>query len=770
MTAKPKKISRLKLLFLVALFCVVAAALLAVSYHIFYNYHKVQHYDDAIIAINNKNWTLAEKILKECIQADPNDENAVAKLAMVCEKLDNWSEAGVLWAHAARLNEFKPEYTESMLAAFLKGGNAGWLQFKLEKMRPLTSDRYILMLAFAYGNQGKIREGIAEFEKIQDQELLSSPLGRLTAFYIDPDRSMTPEKIAELEALSEGDEAAAFYAQTLLADYYLNSGKIADAEKYLLKTLSFNPLTGSLNLAHFYYLTGKVDESLKLYKENANELAPLGAMRYGEALATANQPDEILALAQKHSLGSKQHIQAGYYLEALVAFMKKDDALLAEKLSYLGGGYPNTPTAHLLLLYNGVKQRNPDTVIRHITQLYAMKSNVVLKNNCTNMVKSFALDLLKKNELDAAARISLRMLELNENDIVFTRAAVTSAFRDSTLSRRDLEDALKLYPNDPGLLAIAADFYLQNGDFAAARKYAEKQLQGIPGNIPAQLQIITAMEGQKKIQEAARTFTELYHKTPADRKLLTMYLAFCSQHKLTEELTDLKTFLDANSYDGLRIVVNLAGAEKAYADNNREKMYEMLMRIVDDPSTAVATSENANILFRTATLLGEADYLPPAIAVFERLLKLDPNNALCLVNMSELYAVQNAGKDDKATATALELARRAYYIDSNSPIVREYYAMRLFESKKYAETERLLFSAVQEGNISPRALDAWKSSIENVIRTLAAQNEASLCITYCQSLLGIFPDNQLAKDTLDALELARQKAEEEAAAEAARQD
>ncbi len=766
MAASPQKMSRVKLLLLAILFCVVIAALIAVAYHIVRNYRKVQRYDHAVAAFNNKDWQLADQLLKECIQADKNNEEAVAKLAVVCEKLDNWPEAGMLWARAARLNAFKPEYTESMLAAFLKGGNAGWLQSELEKMRPLTSDRHLLLLAFAYGNQGKRREGKAEFEKIKDDEILRSPLGRLTAFYVDANPAMTPRKITELTALAEGNDAAAFYTQMVLADYYLSSGKAAEAEKYLLKAQSFNPVTGALNLAHFYYLTGKAAEAVKLYQEHAKGLAPLGAMRYGEALAAVNQPDEILALAKQYSMGSKQNIQAGYYLEALAAFLKKDDARLAQSLGNLGGGHPNTTTAQMLLLYNGIKQRNPDAALRHFNQLHTMKAGDALKANCANMMKSFVLDLLKANELEAAARVSGRMLEIKEKDVLFTRAVVTNSFRKGILAQPDLESALKLYPNDPGLLAIAADFYLQKGDFVNARKYAEKHLTGTPGSISTQLQIIASMEGEKKIAEAAKAFTELYYKTPEDWKLLTMYLTFCSQHKLTKELANLETFLASNPHANLRLVAHLAGAEKAYAEKNSAKMHEMLMKIVEDPGAATATAENVGLLFRTAGLLGEADYLAPAITVFERLLKFQPDNILFLANQSELYAALGG---DKNAATALELARRAYAVDNNSSVAREYYAMRLFENKNYAETERLLFNVAPEGKVSPRVLEAWKISTENMIRELAARNEVLRCTTLCKSLLRVYPDSKLAKDTLNAFELARRKAEQEAKEKEARE-
>ncbi len=767
MVAKSQKISRLKVLLLVALSCLIVAALLAVSYHIVRNHRKVQRYGNAVAAFNKNDWDLAEKLLKEALQSDSNNEDAVVKLAVVSEKLNHWSEAGMLWARAARLNAFKPEYIESMLAAFLQSGNTNWLQVKLEKMRPLTSDRHLLLLAFSFAHQGKPREGKAEFEKIKDNELLNSPLGRLTALYIAPGPAMTPQKIAGFEALVEGDDAAAFYAQMTLADYYLYSGKIADAEKYLRKTVSFNPLTGALNLAHFYFLTGKTEESVKLYRANSKGLAPRGAMRYGEALAAANQPDEILALALKYREGNKQNVQAGYYLEALAAFLKKDDALLAQKIAHLGNGYPNTPIAQLLLLYNAVKLRNPDAVMLYYTQLHAMKSSPALKTDCTNMVQAFTLDLLQKNELDAAARISGQMLKLNENDIIFTRAVITHSFRNNAMSQLDIDNALDLYPNDPALLTIAADFYLQKGDFAAAGKYARTHLKGAPGNISAQLQIIASLEGRKKVQEAANAFTALYHKDPANQKLLTMYLKFCSQHKLIRELTNLETFLAASPDANFRSAARLAGAEKAYAEKNREKMHEILMRIVEDPAMMEATNENADMLFRTASLLGETDYLLPAIAVFERLLKMQPNNVLVLVNMSELYAALGNGKDAKNTAKALDLARRAHAIDANSPFARESYAIRLFENKKYAETERLLAEAAQRGEVSPRALEAWRISTENTIRELATGSDVLLCSAQCRSLLRVFPDNKLAKDTLNALEMARQKAAEKAAAEKA---
>lgn len=749
----------IKILLIAALLLIVVGALAAVLYFAVQNYRKVQRYNEAIAAYGNEDWPLAEKLLTQCIRTDRNNEEVVTRLATVYEKLGQWPEAGIAWGRAAKLNAFKPEYVENMLEAFLHGGNFDLLQSELENMQPLKSDRHTLLLALAYSNLRKSGETRRLLKQLKDKDSLSSPLGKLVSMSVDFDTAMTPQKISELEALSDSKDASvAFYSLLALADYSVRTGKLEAAEKYLKKSSMLNPYSGTLALANLYYLQGKTKDAAARYRELGDKLTPQDVIHFGEVLAAINALDELKSLARRYRLGSRENILVGYYLDALVAYCEKNQTELSDKLDAIGDQLPQTAVAQTLQLYNAVNKRDVNSVTELLRNFVRPDRKGKILTSYVNILKPFVIDLMRENDLNSAAQIS-SLLQLQEKrDAVFSRAIIANAFRKGILSQFELEQALEKFPDDPGILLIAANFFRENGESANVRLYTEKLLKIDPDNISAQLHRIALLESDKQIEKAAVALKSLYYKNPEDVKLLMIYLAFCTRNRQMDDLQSLEAFLMKSSVPQLHAVALLAAAEKASLEQKREKMHQLLMQIVNDPKLSPDDSGNANILFRTAQLLGRANFPDPAIAVYRKLLKRTPDNILMLANLSELYAARGADNDDKKDfKEALELARQAYIVEANSPVARECYAFRLLENKDYNEAERLLYFFVQYGNASPRISNAWKVAMEHIIQKLAAEKETYRRSSLCKSLLRVFPDNQLARQNLADIEELKKK-------------
>ncbi len=733
------------------LLAVVTAGVTAILFLMIQNYNKVRNYNAAVTAYDNNNLKLAESLLMKCLHDDPNNEGVLSKLATVYEKLGAWGAAGMSWSRAARLNAFKTEYVDNMLAAFLQGGNFDLLKRELSNMQPLEAERHILLLAFADAQLHKMDEAAGDLKQLKDSSSLNTPLGKLVK--LEMTESLTPEDISKLKTLSTSRDAPiAFYSLMALANYCVKIKKPEEAVEYLKKSIAIYPENGTLYLAKLYYLLGQPAESIKFFHKIKFRLSPVDAICYGEALASTRSLHELKSLAKKYRIGQRLDIMAGYYLDALTAFLENNHSELSIKLNALDNYLPNTPISQMLMLYNAVNTHNVNVTTSLLEKYsYAGEDGKILPDY-VQLLKAFVSKLLVENDVAAAARIASLVQYRKGSAPIFERAIITDLFQKGSLSEYNLEKALKKSPNNPELLLLASDFNKSKGKLKSALQYVEKLLSLEPDNIKAQLQEVSLLETDGQIKAATQTCRSLYYKNPGDSRLLMIYLGFCARYKLINAMNELALFLSDKPEPDLRIAALLVKAEVANLEQNRQEMSKLLTEISKKLASATRTPINTDILFRTAQLLGAANFNEQAIEIYEKLFKIYPKDILIMANLSELYAAAGTKNGNrKEIKKALNLGKLAYSLNPNSPIVRECYASRLFDNKDYKEAETVLYYLVRNKNASPRALEIWRKSVENIIKKLHNEGEIYQQTSYCKTLLRIFPDNRIARERLQAL-------------------
>jgi tetratricopeptide (TPR) repeat protein len=744
-----KKKSGAKLLWVVTLLVIVVGALGTVAYFISKNYHQLEGFNEALTAFNQEDWELAEKRLAQAISEDPNNEEIVSKFAIVNEQLGNWTEAGILWSRAAELNAFNSDDVDQSLNAFLRAGRIEFLRLKLAPLQPFQSDRQRLLMAFVHAQTGEFEDARSLIEQVADPAALSTPLGQFVSIISDESTAITPSKSAQLEALAESEDAAiANYALYTLANDAIQKREMARAEAYLKRRIPLNPKLGQMSLANVYYIQGKSEEAAQLYRQLIEELTPIEAIRFAEVLTALKSTTELQSLAKHYRVGSRATILAGYYMDALLAYEAGDATTVAAKVEAMGNELPITPVSQLLTFYDAIQRKDTKKVIGLLTE-FPYDANERLDTYVT-LLRPLLIELMAENDFIAAARIAELLQLRGVNDATLTLAVIGNAAQKQLLSRIDLEQALQTYPQEPKLWSIAADFYLRNADFQAAQNAAQSLLNLVPGNISAQLQNISALESQQQITAAAAAFTALYDENPTELRVLMQYLAFCTRNQLNDHLNALITSLQSNpaAMPGMRL---LAEAELANLQRDADAVHHLLMQVVNDPQLTVSP-DNAAMLYRVANLLATYDDELPAINLYQKLLPLTPTAVPILANLSELYAAQAMENEDSvALQQALNYAKQAYTADPSSPVARECYALRLYESGSYDDAQKLLFDFIQAGSTSTRIRTAWRGSMEHLIQNLAVKGEIYNRSNLCKLVLNEFPENKIALENLQSI-------------------
>lgn len=764
MLAEQKKgIIGAKMLLLVVLLLLVISAMGAVIYFVTKNYRQLEDFNDAITAYESENWELASKRLQAAIVADPNNEDVVAKLATVNEKLGYWTAAGFLWSRAAELNAFKPEYFEHALSAHLRAGNFELLREELATAQPFKTDRHRLLMALVHANAGELEDAKLMMSELSQADAQDTPLLKLVELMLEDTAAMTPEQVSGFEALANSEDAAiALIALYNLANDAIGRGEMSRAQDYLERRILLSPKQGTISLANFYYIQGKSKEAADLYRELVDELIPIESIRYAESLVAIKQIDELQELAKRYRIGARVDVLTGYYIDALLAYEANDAATVSAKLQAMGDEIPVTLIAQMLTFYDAVQRKDIKAISTLLSEFPYDAHERLAK--FVPMIQALVMELITENNLTEAAHLSELLNIRDFQDVAFTLAQVGDAAQKQVLSRMDLDQALEAYPREPRLWSIATDYHLRNRNFSEAQAAAEKLLELIPGNVSAQLQRIAALESMPELAKATQAFEALYQENPSDRRVLIQYLAFCSRNQLSANLSALLTSLQAQADTALIGLAVLAEAELAQIANDREKIYTLLQPLAQGASWA-ANSENAAILYRAANMLATNDYEAPAIKIYRKLLALAPNSVPVLVNLAELYAaLAEKESDQDAQQTALELAKQAYTAVPQSAIARECYALRLNETGSHDEAQKLLLNLMQQETGSPRVRLAWKDSMEHLIEALAKKDEIYNRTNLCQSLLNEFPQNEIATQNLQSIqeELQRRAAETEA--------
>jgi tetratricopeptide (TPR) repeat protein len=266
---------------------------------------------------------------------------------------------------------------------------------------------------------------------------------------------------------------------------------------------------------------------------------------------------------------------------------------------------------------------------------------------------------LRQGESGEAMDIALQGLEHNpSNRTLLLLKARAEGVRSPVQRIPTLRDLLERDPNYIDAALLLASTYIEVSEPEKAVNLLKKQLvscSGTPDERKVNLVLAVALYKNGNKAEAQKIFDLLYQSAPDDPAPLFAQVGLLKDDKLWSRLNQMVVDWCQNHPEDSRTPITIAGNLAATEDSQAKKIAEDLLRriLANDPNSLPAMNA-------LAMLLQNTDRSEEAAKLYERILKLQPDNVVAINNLAWALC-EEQGKHQQA----LELAQRGLEIAPN---------------------------------------------------------------------------------------------------------
>lgn len=502
------------------------------------------------------------------------------------------------------------------------------------------------------------------------------------------------EGLTKLKGLIEKDKTY-YPAYDFLYSVYARDNNFAAADQIINQKTNNNPKDGALliNLATHYFLSRKEPEM----KATLNRLTsdpktfPTAYQMVGDFHYRIRDFDNALK-AYETGMASQKDKSRDFQkrlIEVKVAQNKLPEAIaLVDQLLKDDPKDPDSIAMRATLqLYGGKPEQQATAIADLQSVVQKMPDNFVLRFNLGRA-------LMQKDDVEGAKAQFQDAIKLRP-DYIPPRMALAQI----QLSRSEWanamnsgKDILAVSPNNVGGRLIISSALMGTQELKQARKELEQTLALYPGSNDAKYQLAFIFFQEKKYAEAEKIFSEMYHSNPPDvRGLMGITETYMTQGKydlalaavkkeialhpertslkiaagniairnkqIPEALQLYKQVIDANPKDGTMFVrMGIAYRQLGDSKNAIEYLRRAVELLPNDPNPYAELA----LLLHTG---GNANQARP---LYEKILKMQPNNEIALNNLAYMMAEEGADLDQ-----ALTLAQRAKQKNPNDPNIAD---------------------------------------------------------------------------------------------------
>lgn len=704
---------------------------------------KVERFQDALNAFNAGDYPLAKQLLLKTLIEDNNNEFAYTKLAAIYHQEGNWPAEVQCWSRAMALDSTNKTYPPKLWNALLLDNDYrriySELGIQLRAHGELSENEWpvYVFAALRTNNPREAargwKDGLAKYPALAQQ-----PLGRLVTVMLDINDTKGPKLESELKNLAKSDDPiVAFDALRMLSVYYrLNRGTTQQLEDALKEAARINRFIGEPALAEYYTGQYRFDDAIRTYE---NYLKSFSIVRYALALADLyvyqGDKEKLIELSKKFHSGNKLVLMAGYYMDALLAFMDDDtDKLIA--IWDNNEGISRSPLSALLALQVNIQRNNSDEIIRLAPVFIHRRAFLNFNRRALEMLYLYVQKLTAEGKLEDATRLARLLYDPTKPDLFLTRVILRDQLSRNTLDEKALTEALTKFPKDPFLLQLAAELYFSRNQSQKALEYVTRYRKAFKEDNPGMDLIeALALEQTGQIDAAFTVFDALIRKMPDNPELDNLFIEMCRKHNRKQNLETLYKVLSEQRKPEIREFLPYVSAEILLMEGKKDEALKLL---------AESDTSNRQLLFRAAYLLGENDRYKPAIRYYEKLESIAPDfRPLALINLSEIYKAEGKKKE------ALQSAANAWRLDPESSNVKFCYASRLQEDKEYEQVVEVLKLPRYPGKVEERLLKLWEPAMNHVIESSFSEKRYEKVLEYCRYLQIYLPESPVARQYID---------------------
>ena len=671
-----------------------------------------QHGDDASL-------DLAETQLLQLIAKDSNNESAFSMLGEIARSRKFYPEQVYYCAMAYRLNPLSSENKEKYIDSLCSARYFDRLEVLLSQDSSL-SDKHRQLLLYAAGRNGNINK----YKQQLSRRDADNRIGELALLLFVHKHLTVEQKLSALERFNDPD---GFLKQEILAaqtELYLDIQDIDRAEKSLVEAYEQNNYAFAPALGRFYAQYRNFGKALDVFEKHLAIYHDQSvAVQTAEIYCLLNKTDKIAKLRTDYQSDSgNRAMLCNYYFDALVALAKKDMTGLKELTAPLRENI-NTPLSAFMFLCADIQSGNIQEIKASYETLLTHRNYLNLQEQSDNMLSEFLKTAFFEKNIPQEKLLPLATILYNRKPDVFTAKFILLAQKkNNSVNIILLKDALTRFGNDPGVIKIAIEYYLQHNPAEAERlvaHYKQKFAQKSGDMVRYELFLNMQKKDYEKVsllfrsnfkQELLPDYWRFAGSTMREKDLI-----FLSKDKLYEPFCLALLHLKKNEVNKACDLLGKADAKNNYA-----------------------------LLFFAAKTLAENGRNQSALKKYALFPEKSPYTIAVLLNMAELYA--EGGNIDQA----LILSARAYNLAPSMPETQLCYADKLHKKGDWKTIPDIV--KLSSSNPYRRKLEPlWISGMEQRIKDCNINTQREKIRELCRQLLVIAPDNNIALEYLKKL-------------------
>jgi tetratricopeptide (TPR) repeat protein len=497
-----------------------------------------------------------------------------------------------------------------------------------------------------------------------------------------------------------------------LSNYLLMTNRYGEAESAMKQVLNDKTAfpTGHMLLGEFYARAKKYDQALQQFQAGATE-DPKQALSYNQRIAALyvamGKRDEAMKLAQSLSeKNPKDATSNEMYAALLLQSGSPSDAKKAlPELTRLVKNIPNNPILHLdlaranLAANDNVKSLSDATeAVQEEGKSHSPRPGVILAGRLIS-----ARIYEARGQHAQALEQSDQALKLQDTNAEarLLRDQALVGLRELDQAQPDLEKLVQQYPTLNEARLALGGLYLQQKELAKAGEQFTKVWNSSPPDVRGYLGIQEIKMVQGKTEDAVKSMQELVDKNPNVTQfrfqLANTQAVAASQVQRTKP-AEAKAYLESSVDNYKQILKSNPNATDVWI------RLGALQRALGQNDAALASFEQASntapqsvdALLNRATLLDALGRKKEAGDFYNRVLGVDPNNALALNNLAFLNADTGTNLDQ-----AMTFAERAKKQDPKSPDVSDTLGYVYYRKNLNSEALEIFKQDVQDQPLNP---------------------------------------------------------------------
>lgn len=707
-------------------------------------------YELAQSAIDRQDWLGAKITLRRILARDPTSERAMKMMVAVAKSNDDPPLAAHWLGRLMKLNEFEASYADEYRHTLLRLRDYPRFQAAIalfpESRRKPDDDAWLMLSRF-YGESGQ--KTLKQWERWKRDRPKGEPsdIVRLVDTIYTMDGKTVGENYESLESLAKSkDEDVRLEAVLALGDMQILRHMFDKVEQTYALATNLNYYAATPKLIRWRMMQGRFQDAVLLNGEYLKRFPThTRAIMQGEMLTAARRTDMLPDILKPFKAHDYSTLALRAYFDALKAYDANDMKALNDALPGFRKSI-RTPWALMMAAFADARGDNPERLkllmddwlgIRRLPEFFGCREKV------HDIVKRVIGEEVEKgtaiNEI-APLATALQSSNPNEEDIELTRILIVAGLRAGTFSEDAMRNAVARHPHDPGILQLASEASLKQGDGQTAIAYAE-QLEKTGTNlvIAASLKmrgtfLIAADEpSNTQYAEAATQLMRDYYAADTNPPPAS-YRACWAYAEGTKHPEDLQFLKERSTvFAPFCDVLLLEGSGR-----KKEALDALEKTKTDIPA----------LIYWSALRLARGERNQAAIERFERLRAADTANEDIgvMVNLSELYVMVGRADD------ALKFAKNAWEAAPGLAMTQACYARRLAERKEWTRIREITHLPPDAKEADSLLVAAWIPAMEAGIQADWTHGNQFAVRDGCRQLLNYAPDNAVAKEYFEKFE------------------